>query len=561
MGAGLLTGTLAITALLGGCQDSYDEPSLEVPEATWVANTSVADFKAAFRDEMAVETPEKDAEEKIPYILKGRVISSDASGNIYKSIVIQDRTGALAFSVNQSSMYVDFRLGQEVLVNATGLWMGQYNSLLQMGWLGEYNGNPQITFMAYDIFNGHVQKNGLPNQDFATIKFGDAAPEDAPYYTRITLEELGGIVANSEEYYSIMSQLVEIPYVSFVDAGQDPPVTFSTYQNNADRYITDESGQQLNVRCSGYSSFYNDPLPEGTGTIRGILSRYGSDWQLMLRGIDDCVGFSTKGRRDNPYTVEEAITLDNSGREAWVEGVIIGSVKGGVSEVTSAADIAYSGSETQIGNNLVIAPEAGCRDVSRMMVVNLPDNSMIRKYANLLDYPELIGRKILVQGSLNPWLGLHALTNVGSGLGVFSIENYNPGGLEHIGAGTEDDPFSPAYIALAETEMEGVWIEGYIVGFVVGRSYDNGAVFAPYDGRDNFSGNNFILGDARNTDSKEKAIPVMLPNSSSSLIRDEYNLMDHPELYKKRVLIKGNVGKTFNAFGISEVSEILIKTE
>ena len=140
----MLLGALTLGSLTS-CQDSYDTPELEVPQATLVANTTLADFKATFADEMAVKVgnnPETDA----PYILKGRVVSSDASGNIYKSLVIQDETAALALSINQSSMYIDYRLGQEVVINATGLWMGQYNNLLQLGLLGEYNSSPQITF-------------------------------------------------------------------------------------------------------------------------------------------------------------------------------------------------------------------------------------------------------------------------------------------------------------------------------------------------------------------------------------------------------------------------------
>lgn len=552
--AAILGGAI-LGSMLTGCQDTYDAPLLEVPQPTMTANTTLAEFKSQFADEMAVETPYKDPHSETPYILKGRVISSDASGNIYKSLVIQDETGALAFSINQSSMYTDYRLGQEVLINATGLWMGQYNSLLQMGWLGEYNGSPQITFMAYDIFNGHTEKSGVPNQDFATIHFGEEAPAGNPYITRITLDELNNISAYTDEYYSIMSQLVEIPDVSFKDAGQDPPVTFSTYQDNADRYITNESGQELNVRCSGYSSFYNDPLPEGLGTVRGILSRYGDSWQLMLRGKEDLVGFSTKGTRDNPFNVEEARELDNSGRKAWVSGYIIGSVRSGVENVASFDEIITNVEATEANYNVVIGQTNDTRDLSKIMVINLPADSKIRQYVNLLDNPGAMGKQLLVNGELTEYLGVNGVTGVGSGFAAFSLEG---SGLDNLGTGTETDPFKPGYFKVVEEEMEDIWIEGYIVGFVEGRSFLTGSHFDNDTQDKDFVGNNFILGEERTTASTDKAVPV---NLSKSDFRSEYDLTAHPEIYGKRVLIKGNASITLGTLGITNVAEIRVLSE
>ena len=105
--SGLLMSAVLFGSVLTSCQDSYDTPALEVPQATLTPNTTIAEFKEIFKNELPVKTPYKDEEKQVPYVIKGRVISSDASGNIYKSIVVQDETGALAFSVNQSYIYVD----------------------------------------------------------------------------------------------------------------------------------------------------------------------------------------------------------------------------------------------------------------------------------------------------------------------------------------------------------------------------------------------------------------------------------------------------------------------
>lgn len=565
LGMGLLLAATMATS----CQDSYDEPSLEIPQATIYPNTTIADFKAAFADEMAVMTPMKDAATETPYIIHGRVISSDASGNIYKSLVIQDETAAIALSINQSSMYIDYRLGQEVVINATGMWIGMYNNYLQLGMLGEYNGMPQITFMAYDTFKEHSQKNGLPNQDFKYVNYGKQQPDAYPYC--LTFSTISEIPASGAPYLNVMSQLVEISNVSFVDAGPDlsatpdaegnyPPMTFAPYQDNADRYIKDANGQTLNVRCSGYSSFYNDPLPTGVGTVRGILSRYGDSWQLLLRGTDDLM-FDDAGTKDDPYTIEQAVAMNNNGRTAWVKGYIVGCVKPGVTNVTSVNDITFTAADAEVDNNIVIAKSADSRNIDEMMVVNLPYGSKIRQWGNLVDNPDVLGKELFVNGSFTEWMGMHGVTDIAPSFVAFEIVGQNIPGITDGGRGTEDDPYSVAYINITEDEeISNVWVEGYIVGWIAGKDYATGANFAAFTKGD-YSGNNIILGGSDSligtTDvasALKQAIPVSL---SDDALRKAYGLKANPGKLGKHVKIRGTISTTFGAKGFSSISQIV----
>lgn len=565
LGLGMALAAAAATS----CQDSYDEPSLQVPVATLTPNTTIAEFKEAFSDEMAMMTPMKDEATQTPYIIHGRVISSDASGNIYKSLVIQDETGAVAFSVNQSSMYIDYRLGQEVVVNATGLWFGMYNNYLQFGMLGEYNGMPQITFMAYDVFNAHVQKNGLPNQDFKYVNYGKPQPADYPYC--LTFSSFSEIPTAGDPFVNVMSQLVEFSNVSFVDAGPDlsaepdaegkyPPMTFAPYQDSADRYIKDASGQTLNVRCSGYSSFYNEPLPEGIGTVRGILSRYGDSWQLLLRGMDD-VMFDNAGTKDKPYTVEQAIEMNDNGRNAWVEGVIIGCLKPGLSAVTSIDNITFTAADAEVDNNVVIAPSADCRELGEMMVVELPQGSRAREWVNLVDHPEVLGKQLLVKGAFTEVLGMHGVTEVGSGYTEFEVVGQIIPGVTGQGRGTEDDPYTVAYINAVPEDVTNVWVEGWIVGFVAGRSFETGATFGAFEKGD-YSGNNIVLGTSREligTADRPAALRQSIPVSlTDDAIRKAYGLKANPDKLGKHVKVCGNISTTaFGARGVSSISAII----
>ena len=116
---------MAIAGLVS-CSDDFDAPPVKVPTATIKANTTIADFKAEYwKTEtpycVPVNVPEGESK-----VISGRVISSDATGNIYKSLVIQDETAALAISINANSLYTTYRVGQEVVIDLNGMYVGKY---------------------------------------------------------------------------------------------------------------------------------------------------------------------------------------------------------------------------------------------------------------------------------------------------------------------------------------------------------------------------------------------------------------------------------------------------
>ena len=65
--------------------------------------------------------------------IKGQVISTDRTGNIYRELYIQDETGGIDVKIGKSSLYSEFSLGQWVYVYCTGLTLGAYNGMPQLG--------------------------------------------------------------------------------------------------------------------------------------------------------------------------------------------------------------------------------------------------------------------------------------------------------------------------------------------------------------------------------------------------------------------------------------------
>lgn len=558
---------LAASAALTGCQNSFDDPELNVPVATLEANTSIAELKKIVWDMDTLQMTE--ANGMAGKIIKGRVVSSDATGNIYQSLTIQDETAAVPVTIRRASLFNEYHLGQEVVVNTEGLWLGKYNGLIQLGWLGEpYNGTPQLTFMDFEMFAGHAQLNGLPDTEVEYIGMNDPRPEGKMY---CIVADIDALPTGGEDMYNLQNQLVEFRNVSFDGGGEE---IYAPYQESVNRYIQAEGGQlKLTVRNSGYSTFYNSILPEGVGTVRGILSWYGDGsssttgviggWQLLLRSLDD-VMFDSKGSKEDPYTIEEASAQVNQGRSGWVKGFIVGSVKGG--RTLETADDVIFGAEAEMDNNLVIAPEADCTDIAKCMTVNLPQGSALRQYGNLADNPAVYKKAIIVSGDLVTFLGWNGVsgtgsedsfvigdTNLGGGDEPGNNPGNNPGGNQGV-LGSKENPFNVAQVKAATADATDVWVEGYVVGYMDGNTWDANAVFGNTPGTHNNynNGSMIIVSDA----------PVGSCNSSNSMpvgvgasLRSQLGIKQNPDIYGKRVLLKGNIMMNLGIRAMKNISE------
>ena len=168
---------------------------------------------------------------------------------------------------------------------------------------------------------------------------------------------------------------------------------------------------------SNYANFRSEHLPVGKGDVQGILYMTGDDkWALYLRDTRDCIEFpdNLKGYMIDPYTVPEAIDLQNTGAAGWVTGYIVGAVAPAVNGVTSNDDIEWEAPFT-MDNTLVIAPSPEVRDYAKCVVVPLPQGSSFRRDAALNQYPELLGTQVWVKGSLETYMGMAGITgNSGS---------------------------------------------------------------------------------------------------------------------------------------------------
>lgn len=456
--------SVALLGTLCACDSCEMEPVLPpvvgpdygkiVPEATM----SVLEFKQKFwnANPNSCEQIGLDANGD-SIILRGRVVSSDSAGNIYKSLVLRDETAALAFSINSSNLYKSYQYGQEIVVNVTGMYVGTYRSLFQVGG----NGSTETTFGDSELF---------ANQ---TVPAGWSDPAAVVPQT-VTLDDLKTIKSSTEGLQEWQSQLVRIDGLTFENAGQQ----FAPDQNE-NRYLRDENGNRVNLRCSSYAKFAKDVIPSGTGSIVGILSYYGSsasnaDWQVLLINAKGLIGFDKtesgeapetegNGTKESPYNVTAAMTQSGT---AWVKGYIVGAMN-----TSDSNNYVFEASAPfSVVANLYIAETPDETNTANMLPVQLPANSAVRTALNLQDNPSNLHKEVMLKGSLEKYFGQPGIKSTseaiidGKEIGTSTGGDDNPGtGSEFVRATSIADG---QYIIWADNKIGLAFQDGYNYGYM-----------------------------------------------------------------------------------------------
>lgn len=278
---------LAFLALtLGSCMgDGYADPDLteKVPASPWGNNSlreknviSIADLKTQFATIINSDNGYKLIEKDM--MIKAVVTGNDVSGNIYNQVSVQDASGAIIIAINGSGLSGYLPVGQEILVNLKGLYIGSYKKLPQIGGV-----NTKLSDGSLGM--GKIER-AIWNQHFKILNPGeaDASTVEPEEFDLTKLTDAAYMEAN-------VGKLMTLKKVKFASAN-GTNVWAPDDTNTSLELIDAETGKKINssnlvVRNSGYSKFANEVVPQGVFDITGIFTRFGDTWQIVLRSTDD----------------------------------------------------------------------------------------------------------------------------------------------------------------------------------------------------------------------------------------------------------------------------------
>ena len=237
-------------------------------------------------------------------MIKGYITGNDISGNLYQEVALQDETGAILVDINAGGLHGYLPVGQEILIDLNGLYIGGYGKQAKIG--GIYTnlktGATSVGKMDRPTWQKHFKL--LDEADASNVEaeiFDLTKATDATY-----LEENAG-------------KLMTIKGVKFSSA--NGKTVWAANDETTNQNLKDaESGQWISsntvvVRTSGYARFANAILPDGAFDITGIFTRYNNVWQIIIRNTDDLtpVVLDKSGTLEDPYTVTKALEIINAG--------------------------------------------------------------------------------------------------------------------------------------------------------------------------------------------------------------------------------------------------------
>lgn len=285
--AAMLLGGLATSCM----DDDWNDPTGEV--APYGNNDIVEDdAKMISIKELKAKTvdliPSSQANDTVriteDWQFKVRVTGNDIQGNIYNQIAVQDESGeGLLICIQKGGLFGFLPVGQEILVNLKGLYIGIYGNNVQIG--VPYTNTSGRTFpsrMNINVWNEHFKILGAADaskvvpEKFDVSKLKDVAYVKSHRGKLMTLENV--------EMDKADGKLAWAPEAD-KDAGNGVSRTVK---------IGGKAQSLMVVRSSTYADFAAKAMPTGKVNLTGIFtvyatnpSKYGYTWQILLRSDSD----------------------------------------------------------------------------------------------------------------------------------------------------------------------------------------------------------------------------------------------------------------------------------
>jgi hypothetical protein len=298
--------TAACIALFAACHDKgeWDAPS---PSPQYGNNSIVENNVKSIKDVITTYASTISNDDMVEITtdlqVRGRVTGNDIGGNFYKKITIQDEPAnsddarALTISIDESGIWGYLPLGQEVVVDLKGLWIGGYGKTPMIGTpYTNAKGATSVGRMSKHLWAKHFKIVG----NIKTVE---------PMV--ITKNDLSKLSEKENGVPKHAGKLIKLSNVTFVNADGTSTFKSGTESNLSGYFIqclneffvsgTDDKKQTVQIFTSGdYAKFSSMILPYDKATSKaipcdlvGVAGFYNDIWQISIIQTSDIVVPST----------------------------------------------------------------------------------------------------------------------------------------------------------------------------------------------------------------------------------------------------------------------------
>jgi hypothetical protein len=287
--------SILFSALVGGfatscvTDDDYSVPALQCVETTLQKTKEVSQIPASTTVTQYLNDD----------VIEAYVTSSDEGGNFFKSISMQTLDGSKAFSVpvDVTSSFINFEPGRKVLIKMKDLYTDISNGGMRIGGIFVNSSNvPAVGRLSESLYKTVLNRS-------CTV-----VPESSLVKTVTIAQAKNDAVINT---------LIEIDAVQFSDAA----ITTTYYNPNNDlggatnHLLVDADGNTLIFRTSSFANFAGKPVAPGRGKVRGVMTKFGSDYQFVARTEND---IQLTGPRLTPLFSQNFESIASTGNNQFI---------------------------------------------------------------------------------------------------------------------------------------------------------------------------------------------------------------------------------------------------
>lgn len=289
---------LMIAFTITSCVDDgeFTVPNVTVEEPNITPNSTITAIKSALEQEfnssgdLVYTFFENEAN---PTFIEGYVVSTDATGNFYKKLVIQDKaenpTAGIEVVLNKTSLGETFEVGRKVYIKLDGLSVS-YDDGESSRFISPSNGIPgkYVLGMLDGDRVDDIPSTSIKNHIWRSATVAEIVP------TSIKLADIKGEHINT---------MIQLPSAQMLKS--DMTKTFAGEANDEfDGFRTVfecETEKTIQLQTSTFASFKSNTVPQGRGTFTAVLSKdYRSEFLVAVVNKPSDLDFSDANRCDPP---------------------------------------------------------------------------------------------------------------------------------------------------------------------------------------------------------------------------------------------------------------------
>ena len=228
-------------------------------------------------------------------VIRGYVISSDAKGNYFREFYLQDAPenpkSGIKIVANLTNIYNKFNFGREVYIRLKNLYIGETNSgdgVISIGGKVKLSDTRDIESITRNQIENYIFRS--PTTEVIIPKIVTLGELDNP-------SNIGTFVSVENAFFP-----TNLKGKTFVDPAED----FDTKRKI--ETCQGPSFESSFLETSSFSSFANNALPEGGGTINAVVSKdFAGDFTVLV--LNTANDINMNGIRCTPSALSDFSTI------------------------------------------------------------------------------------------------------------------------------------------------------------------------------------------------------------------------------------------------------------